>query len=100
MNLMLEAKTYVGLGSLPEHYAGLFAEASQDCFFLSLPWFRSLEKSVLGTNEVVQIVGVESDEPLGTALGALVLKLSKSGNRLFSPRTVDSLTNYYSSYFG
>ena len=100
MNLMLEAKTYVGLGSLPEHYAGLFAEASQDCFFLSLPWFRSLEKSVLGTNEVVQIVGVESDEPPRTALGALVLKLSKSDNRVFSPRRVDSLTNYYSSYFG
>jgi hypothetical protein len=96
---MLKAKTYTGLGNLPKRYEELFAEASQDNFFLSLPWFRTLESTVLGRNELVQVVGVESEEPSNAALGAMVLKVSKDSHRFFSPRTVDSLTNYYSSYF-
>jgi hypothetical protein len=97
--LMLKARTYTGIGNLPERYGEQFAEASQDSFFLSLPWFRTLESIVLGHNELAQIIGVESDEPSDAALGALVLKISEDGRRFFSPRTVDSLTNYYSSYF-
>src|SRR6266576_4421050 len=96
---MLKAKTYTGLGNLPERYGELFAEASQDNFFLSLPWFRTLESTVLGRNELAQVIGIESDESSNAALGALVLKVSNDTRRFFSPRTVDSLTNYYSSYF-
>ena len=96
---MLKAKTYTGLGNLPERYEKLFAEASQDSFFLSLPWFRTLESTVLGRNELAQVIGIESDESSNAALGALVLKVSEESRRFFSPRTVDSLTNYYSSYF-
>ena len=77
----------------------LFAEASQDSFFLSFPWFRTLESTVLGRNELAEIIGIESDEPSGPALGALVLKAGDDERRFFSPRTLDSLTNYYSSYF-
>jgi hypothetical protein len=97
---MWKAKTYTGLANLPELYTELFAEAGQDSFFLSLPWFRTLESTVLGRNELAQIIGIESDEPSNAALGALVLKVSEDSRRFFSPRTVDSLTTYYSSYFG
>src|SRR6266545_1935386 len=97
--LMLKANTYTGLDNLPERYAELFAAASRDSFFLSLPWFRTLESTVLGRNELAQVIGIESDELSNAALGALVLKVSEESRRFFSPRTIDSLTNYYSSYF-
>ncbi len=96
---MLETKTYTGIGNLPEPYSRLFAQASQESFFLSLPWFRNLEATVLGAHEVVKIVGVESQEPVSAACGALVLKINKRSTRFPSQITVDSLTNYYSSYF-
>jgi hypothetical protein len=95
----LKTKTYTGLGNLPERYGKLFAEAAERSFFLSLPWFRTLESIVLGRNEQSQIIGVESDEPSAAALGALVVKVRGADRRFFSTRTVDSLTNYYSSYF-
>lgn len=96
---MLKTKTYTGFGNLPERYRKLFAEAGEQSFFLSLPWFCTLEGTVLGHNERAQIIGVESDEPPVTALAALVLRVGDDDRRFFSPRTIDSLTNYYSSYF-
>ena len=96
---MLEAKTYTGIDNLPEQYSRLFEEAGQDSVFLSLPWFRNLERTVLGVNEVVQVVGVEKRASSSVALGALVLKVNRRSNRFLSPLTIDSLTNYYTSYF-
>ena len=96
---MLKTKTYVGLDSLPAQYSGLFAEASESSFFLSLPWFRNFERSVLDSNEFTQIIGVETLEPSSLPVGALVLKASRCSRRLLRQLTVDSLTNYYSSYF-
>lgn len=96
---MLEAKTYTGIDNLPEQYSRLFEEAGQDSVFLSLPWFRNLERTVLGLNEVVQVVGVEKRASSSVALGALVLKVNRRSNRFLSPLTIDSLTNYYTSYF-
>jgi hypothetical protein len=96
---MLEAKTYTGIDNLPEQYSRLFEEAGQDSIFLSLPWFRNLERTVLGVNEIVQIVGVERRASSSVALGALVLKVNRRSNRFLSPLTIDSLTNYYTSYF-
>lgn len=96
---MLKTKTYVGLDSLPAPYSGLFAEASENSFFLSLPWFRNFERNVLGSKEFTQIIGVETLEPSSLPVGALVLKASKCSKRFLRQLTVDSLTNYYSSYF-
>ena len=82
---MLEAKTYTGIDNLPEQYSRLFEEAGQDSVFLSLPWFRNLERTVLGVNEVVQVVGVEKRASSSVALGALVLKVNRRSNRFLSP---------------
>ena len=96
---MLEATTYLGLDNLPEQYSGLFSQAGEDSFFLSLPWFRNLERTVLGPDEVVRIIGVEKREARKVPAGALVLKSGRPSNRFLSQFTVESLTTYYTSYF-
>jgi hypothetical protein len=96
---MLEAATYLGFDDLPERYSRVFADAGEDSFFLTLPWFRNLERTVVGPNEVVRIIGVERREAGNIPLGALVLKCNRSSNRVLSQLTVDSLTSYYTSYF-
>ena len=96
---MLEATTYLGLDNLPEQYSGLFSQAGEDIFFLSLPWFRNLERTVLGPDEVVRIIGVEKREARKVPAGALVLKSGRPSNRFLSKFTVESLTTYYTSYF-
>jgi hypothetical protein len=97
--MMLEATTYLGLDNLPEQYSRLFSQASEDSFFLSLPWFRNLERTVLSSDEVVRIIGVERCEAEKAPAGALVLKSLRTSNRFLSQVTINSLTTYYTSYF-
>src|SRR5215207_6928138 len=96
---MFEATTYLGFDTLPKQYSRLFCDASKDSFFLSLPWFRNLERTVLASDEVVQIIGVESREAVNVPVGALVLKRTRPSKRFLSQLTIDSLTTYYTSYF-
>lgn len=96
---MLGATRYLGLDNLPEPYSRVFSDAGEDSFFLSLPWFHNLERTILGPNEVVQIIGVERRDKGNVPVGALLVKGRRSSNRLMSQVTIDSLTNYYTSYF-
>jgi hypothetical protein len=96
---MLRVKRYSTLQQLPNFYEPLFRKGAEDSFFLSLPWFQNLEKTVLGSNESVEIVGVEEDLPTKNAVGALVLKTSNPKNGYLSCISVDSFTNYYTSYY-
>jgi hypothetical protein len=96
---MFGATTYLGFDNLPKQYSRLFCEASEDSFFLSLPWFRNLERTVLGSNEGIQIIGVERREVGNVPVGALVLKRTGPSKRFLSQVTLDSLTTYYTSYF-
>ncbi len=96
---MLEATTYLGFDNLPKQYSRLFGDAGEETFFLSLPWFRNLETTVLGSDEVVQIIGVERREAGSVPVGALVLKRTTPSKRFLAQLTIDSLTTYYTSYF-
>ena len=59
---MLKVQTYVGLSELPPSYSHVFEQASRQSFFLSLPWFRNFEKTILGPDEPVLIYGIEENE--------------------------------------
>jgi hypothetical protein len=96
---VLEAKTYLGLVNLPDEYSEIFAEASQESFFLSLPWFRNLETTVLPPGLGAEIITVNSSESAKSPAGALLLNRNPK-NRLLSPVRLESLSNYYTSYFG
>lgn len=96
---MLAAKTYVGLDSLPKHYSELFGTASRDSFFLTLPWFQTLQRTVYAADNAIQVIGVEDSSRQCLPRGALVLKTDRDSSRVVPQLTVDSFTNYYSSYF-
>src|SRR5262245_30650094 len=96
---MLQAKKYEGLESLPPSYDSVFAAAGCERFFLSLPWFRNFEQTILGSREVSLIYGIENVTRPDCALAALVLRRKQEKRRLFSPVTIEGLANYYTSYF-
>jgi Acetyltransferase (GNAT) domain len=96
---MLQAKRYEGLDSLPPSYHSVFANAGRESFFLSLPWFRNFERTILGSQEASLIYGIENGPRPEGALGALVLWRKQEKRRVFSPARIEGLANYYTSYF-
>jgi len=99
---MLKMMRYRGLDSLPLSYANLFEEASQESFFLSLPWFRNFEERILEPEEKVLVYGAEESELNGHPMAALVLRCPSIGHywNIFKIIQLESLSNYYSSFFG
>lgn len=98
---MLKARKYVGLESLPPSYSELFAQASKQSFFLSLPWFQNFERTVVGQNDTVLVYGVEEEaanDPCPRC--ALVLQQKRGEGGLLRLTTVEAMSNYYTSYFG
>jgi Acetyltransferase (GNAT) domain len=97
---MLNVQRYVGLHTLPPSYSCIFEQASEQSFFLSLPWFQNFERTIVSRNETVLIYGVEERGRTNRPLGALVLRCQRQNGRLFSPKKLEGLSNYYTSYFG
>jgi hypothetical protein len=97
--MMLSTKTYQGLNALPPSYDRLFAHASAQSFFLSLPWFRNFEKTVLNPGDTALIYGVEKDAPPHDPCGALVVQRTRRKGRLFSFERVGGLANYYTPFY-
>ena len=99
---MLKVMRYKGLSSLPLSYTNLFEEASQESFFLSFPWFKNFEERIVKPDEKVLIYGVEESELNGQPVMALVLLLRpfRKCGKFFITFQLESLSNYYSCYFG
>ena len=93
---------YIGLGSLPFAYSDLFEQASHESIFLSFPWFKNFEETIVGPNERVMIYGVEECGGSGRPVAALILRQEHSHPflGLFKIAKIESLSNYYTSYFG
>jgi hypothetical protein len=99
-NPVLEVRRYKGLKSLPEGYEAVFQQAGRRNIFFSKPWFENFEQTILGPNESAIIYGVEENHSSKRALGILALKSSEERPKLFSPRTIEGLSNYYTAHFG
>jgi len=99
---MLNVVRYSGLSSLPLVYSDLFEQGSHESIFLSYPWFKNFEETIVGPQERVMIYGVEECEGQGHPVAALVLWQghSHTGENFFEARQIESLANYYTSYFG
>jgi len=96
----LAVKRFDGVDSLPPSYGTLFAQAERQSFFLSLDWFRNFERTVVDETRTVVVYGVEDPGDEGSrALGALVTWRYRRSERPLSPRRLESLGNYYTSYF-
>lgn len=97
---MLNVQQYIGLSTLPQSYERVFEQASRQSVFLSLPWFQNFEQTIVSPDEKVLIYGVEEDGLSHLPLGVLVLQCKRQPKGWFVPRTIESLSNYYTSYFG
>jgi hypothetical protein len=84
----LQVRVYSALDELPAGYAPLFEEASQQQFFLSLPWFQNFVNTALDRASRIRIYGI------GDAEGMFLARSSPPGRNLFA------LTNFYSCMYG
>jgi GNAT acetyltransferase-like protein len=99
---MMRVVRYSSVSSLPVAYLELFEQTSFESIFLSMPWFKIFEETILSPNERVMVYGVEEGDFTGGPVAALVLKegIFKNAGKLFRVAKIESLSNYYTPYFG
>jgi CelD/BcsL family acetyltransferase involved in cellulose biosynthesis len=94
--ITFQAHRFDSFDSLPQPYAPVFEAAAEESIFFSLPWFRNLAATTVGSDERARIYGVES---LGQPVGALAMRLSPSRGGFLAPARLDAMSNYYTSLF-
>jgi CelD/BcsL family acetyltransferase involved in cellulose biosynthesis len=92
----LTVRTYASFDELPGEYESLFKQAEARNVFQGLAWYRNFVGTSLKDIERVRIFGVESED--GTQAAALPLRHEIAG-RSFKPRTLFSLSNYYTPLY-
>lgn len=83
--------------ALPAGYQALFEEGRAQSLFLSRPWFANLVENSLNPGEKVRILAVENLAHSGNPL--LVLPASHRSTAAWKPRTLTSLTNFYTPLY-
>ena len=92
--------SFAALDALPEHALNMLSAAGDECFFDGLPWFQSLSRHALDAGDQVRIYCVE-DVPRSEGFQLILPMLVRNTpRRLWKPRKLCSLSNYYSSLFG
>jgi CelD/BcsL family acetyltransferase involved in cellulose biosynthesis len=91
-----QAKFYQRLEDLPEGYEALFSHSSRQSFFFSKPWFQNLVETGSDPGEEVRIIGVEVG---GKPAAALVGRHQAVKGSKYGPRTLSSLTSFYTSLY-
>jgi len=92
-------RVYSQLTDLPPTYGVLFEEGEARTFFLSLPWFHNFCSNALNPGEKVRIFSVELEDAAKTPVAALITRHSPAAPSIFRPRTLSSLSNFYTSLY-
>jgi CelD/BcsL family acetyltransferase involved in cellulose biosynthesis len=96
---MIDVKRYSSFQELPESSVEVLEAASEESFFFSQPWFRTFVSHALDPGDrlfVYHAADADSGSPV-----AVLPVMHKSGNQSWwKPRTLSSLSSYYSSLFG
>ncbi len=92
-------RIYQDLSDLPDSYNCLFAESAAQSFFLSFPWFQNFCETALDPGDAIRIFGVEQEDSSSVPVAALVMRSQQSLARGFGPRTLSSLSNFYTSLY-
>lgn len=91
----LTVRTYASFDQLPQAYESLFRDVEGRNVFQGLAWYRNFEGTALKEDERVRIFGVESEHAVQAALP---LRYETRGGS-FKPRTLFSLSNYYTPLY-
>lgn len=98
---MATVRIFESFENLPKSYQDVFGEASStNSFFLTLPWFRNLTSTGLGSQSRLRIYGVEPDAPGKRPYLVLPLAHDVSVKGAFARRELAAAANYYTSLFG
>jgi hypothetical protein len=92
----LRVWVYSRLEELPQPFLELFAEAERQTFFLGLPWFENFIQNAMAPGDRARIYGITVGD---TAVGVFAMR-SPGSKRVFSPRKLEALANYYSCLYG
>jgi hypothetical protein len=95
----VKVKTYPSFEGLPDTYARLFEQGSQDWYDFSLPWFLNFANTALDAGDKILIYGVESDASSETPLAALATRYKERSSGFLSPSVLSSLSNFYTITF-
>lgn len=94
-----QVHTYSSVEEIPKPLLDLFAEVGRQSFLLTLPWFQNFIKTTLGPEDQVRAYGIIGTGEDASTRALLLMRSSRNSGGLFSPRKLESLSNYYSCYF-
>ena len=95
---MRAVRSFANFDDLPPAYGRLFEQAQRQSFFHGLPWYRNLAATALSKEEEVRLLAVEAQDDARTPLAVLPLRHDKKQSA-WKPRTVSSLSNYYTTLY-
>jgi Acetyltransferase (GNAT) domain len=96
---MTDARLFSSFEELPEEARALFEAAGEDCFFSSLPWFKTFASHALDAGDRIRIYSVNSVTG-GQKHQAFLAALHRAADSGFwKSRKLSSLTSYYTSLF-
>jgi hypothetical protein len=87
------------LAELPDRYLFLFENNAKHSFFLSLPWFWNFCETALDSQEKPRIFALENTDPARTPVALLPMRSPSRSSLRFRPRTLCSLTNFYTTHY-
>ncbi len=93
-------RRHASTNSLPATYACAYASGEARWYDLSLAWFQNFEKTALDPGDQVRIYGLEPADPCAGTLAILAMRQQASTGGFLSPKTLSSLSNFYSITFG
>ena len=91
--------TYDRLTALPGKYDAFFSENGVDSFFLSLPWFRNFCANALDPGDELRIFVAEQTGPGCRPVAGLLTRSQRESIWHLAPRTLHSLSNFYTSLY-
>lgn len=92
---------YETLSALPARYEALFAHAGRtSSLFFTLPWYRNLIQSALTPDTHLRIYAVDTAGNSRGARAVLLMHYLDSGTGWLRSRSLNGLSNYYTSLFG
>jgi len=85
---------------LPASYASAYASGEAQWYDLSLGWFQNFERTALDPGDQVRIYGLEPSDPSAGPLAVLAMRQQAPSAGFLAPKTLSSLSNFYSITFG
>jgi hypothetical protein len=96
----MRLRIFTTLKELPASYASLFGTEGAPNFFYSLPWFENFIQHALDPGDEVRIYCLEREDTTLAPIAALLTRTQKRPAKRLGPRTLSSLSNYYTTLFG